>query len=219
MIWCNQRGFTYLGLVILVAIIGLVAVSSLQVGAILQRRQAEEELLAIGREYYDALGRYADATPSGQSPYPGRLEDLLVDPRFPSIRHHLRKVYIDPITGNNEWGVVRGTTALGSGILGIHSLSEANTIKKDNFDAPFEYLKGKTTYSEWIFTTIIPAAAPTTPPANPNSAPGKASPTPKPTPGMPAPATNPATPTQPLEPAPIPVTTPGKRPPGSYGGQ
>jgi type II secretory pathway pseudopilin PulG len=173
----RQQGFTYLGLVILITIIGLVAVSSLHVGAIVQRRAAEEELLAIGREYYDALHRYADATSAGQSQYPGRLEDLLIDPRFPDIRRHLRKLYIDPITGNNEWGVVYGASTYGHGIVGIHSLSEANTIKKDNFDSPFEYLKDKKTYSDWVFTILPPVSAadtappPDQPPANPNRPP------------------------------------------------
>jgi type II secretory pathway pseudopilin PulG len=194
----TQQGFTYLGLIILVTIIGLVAVSSLQVGAIVQRRQAEEELLAIGREYYDALNRYSEATPAGQSPYPGRLEDLLVDPRFPNIRHHLRRLYIDPITGNNEWGVVFGRTASGQGIIGIHSLSDAPTIKRDNFNAPFEYLKDKKIYSEWVFSAMVPLDAGSTAPANADPA---GAPRPKP-PKSPVPANAPGTPPAAIPPAP-----------------
>lgn len=151
---CNQSGFTYLGLVILIAIIGLVAASSLQVGAIVNRRDAEQELLEIGSEYIDALRSYADSTPKDQSSVPARLQDLLSDPRFPGIKRHLRRLYIDPLTGNNEWGTLYGQTSNGIGIVGIYSLSGATPIKKDNFDAPFESFKNKKTYREWVFTAL-----------------------------------------------------------------
>ena len=167
----RQRGFTYLGLIILVSIIGLAATAALQVGAIAQRRDAEQELLQIGREYYDALISYRNATPAGQSDMPASVEDLLIDPRFPDLRRHLRKLYIDPMTGNNEWGLVQGVTASGSGIVGFYSLSEARPIKIDNFEAVFAAFKGKTSYRDWVFTSQPPLdpldapAAPATPTA------------------------------------------------------
>jgi type II secretory pathway pseudopilin PulG len=164
----RQHGFTYLGLVIMVAIIGLVAVCALQVGAITQRRQAEQELLETGRQFLDALNAYAEATPNGTSRHPARMEDLLIDPRFPGIRRYLRRVYVDPLTGNTDWGLVVGSGADGSGIVGVYSLSTAVPIKQANFDSPFEYFKGAKSYRDWIFTTqppellADPAAAPAT---------------------------------------------------------
>lgn len=155
----RQGGFTYLGLIILVAIIGLAATAALQVGAIAQRREAEQELLQIGREYYDALVRYSNATPPGQSNLPASVHDLLVDPRFPDLRHHLRKLAIDPLTGNNEWGLVYGVSTSGSGIVGFYSLSEARPIKIDNFDTIFAAFKDKTSYRDWVFTTQPPLLA------------------------------------------------------------
>lgn len=99
-------GFTYLSLMILLAIIGLVSATSIKLGAIAARSAAERELLAIGEEYADALQSYAKATPSGMSPLPPSFKELLHDTRFPGMRRHLRKIYVDPMTGTAEWGLV-----------------------------------------------------------------------------------------------------------------
>ena len=62
----RQSGFTYLGLIILVAILGLVGAAGLKMGSLLQRQIAEQELLDIGAQFSDALYSYAAATPPGQ---------------------------------------------------------------------------------------------------------------------------------------------------------
>lgn len=107
----KQHGFTYLSLIILVAILGLVSAASIKLGALLQRSAAERELLAIGAEYADALESYAKATPPGQSPLPPSFKELLRDSRFPNVRRHLRRVYVDPLTGKAEWGIVYANQA------------------------------------------------------------------------------------------------------------
>jgi len=81
------------------------------------------------------------------------LEDLLKDPRYPNIRRHLRKIYVDPITGKAEWGVLKSPDD--SGIIGVHSLSTAVPIKIGNFEMEFQYLSGKIAYSNWIFGAAI----------------------------------------------------------------
>ncbi|MES2117861.1 MAG: type II secretion system protein, partial [Pseudomonadota bacterium] len=103
----GQGGFTYLSVIVLVAIIGLVTATTLKVGSVLQRSRAEQELLIIGAAFSDALQSYASATPSGQPSQPASLKDLLKDPRFPGTRRHLRKLFVDPMTGKAEWGLVR----------------------------------------------------------------------------------------------------------------
>jgi type II secretory pathway pseudopilin PulG len=79
-----MRGFTYLSLIVMVAIVGLVTASAIKLGSVLQRSRAEQELLDIGAAFSDALKSYADATPSGMPPQPPSLQDLLKDPRFPA---------------------------------------------------------------------------------------------------------------------------------------
>lgn len=145
----RDGGFTYLSLIILVAIIGLVSATTLKLGAVLQRSRAEQQLLDIGAAFSDALQSYADATPAGFPPQPPSLKELLKDPRFPGVRRHLRKVFVDPMTGEAEWGVVY----LGDkrGVLAVYSLSDAKPVKIGNFPARFQGLAGKKKISEWRF--------------------------------------------------------------------
>ena len=43
---------------------------------------------------------------------------------------HLRRLYRDPITGQDEWGLVE---APGGGVMGVYSRSEDEPIKSGNF--------------------------------------------------------------------------------------
>ena len=144
-----SAGFTYLGLIILVAIIGLVAAAGVKMGALMQRRAAEQALLDIGAQVADALKSYAAATPAGQPPQAPSIRELLNDPRFPVTRRHLRQNFVDPITGKAEWGV--SYLANGVGVLAIHSLSGAAPLKVGNFDPQFLGFEDKSAYREWEF--------------------------------------------------------------------
>jgi type II secretory pathway pseudopilin PulG len=153
------KGFAYLSLLIMIAVIGVAAAATLQLGSLMQRRAAEEELLAIGTEFRAALISYANATPVGQPSTPPTLQALLKDPRYPNIRRHLRKLYFDPLTGKQEWGTVMSID--GKGIAGIYSLSTARPIKIGNFDAQFLNFADKTSYADWVFTPIAAVPVPT----------------------------------------------------------
>jgi type II secretory pathway pseudopilin PulG len=195
----REGGFTYLSLIILVAIIGLVSASALKLGSVLQRSRAERELLDIGAAFSDALQSYANATPAGYPPQPPSLKELLRDPRFPGVRRHLRKVYVDPMTGKAEWGI----TYLGDkiGVLAVYSLSDAKAVKIGNFPSRFQGLAGKQKISEWRF-----AATGGAPAAGQNAQPGVV----EVKPGMP-----PGSPPAPMAPpgsAPAPVLPPDAPP-------
>lgn len=192
----RQAGFTYLGLIIFVAIVGMVGAATLKIGALLQRAAAEEELLEIGAAYSAALDSYAAATPRGASPYPPSIQELLKDPRSPGVRRHLRKVYVDPLTGKAEWGIVYlgdGQT----GIVAIHSLSDARPLKVANFDGRFKGLDNKETVSEWRFSAREQSLAPAQPrPGAPTAAPAQ------------PPAAAPPAPTAPPPQVPVPAPEP-----------
>lgn len=145
----RAHGFTYIGLLILIAIIGIASAATIQLGSVLQRRAAEEELLAIGQEFRNALLSYANATPPGQSRSPTSLHDLLKDPRYPNPLRHLRRLYTDPITGKDEWGTVAALD-VSRGIAGVYSLSEQKPIKMGNFPT-FVGFENKGSYREWQF--------------------------------------------------------------------
>jgi type II secretory pathway pseudopilin PulG len=159
----REAGFTYVGLIVLVAIIGLVGAATLKADALLQRAAAEEELLDIGAAFSAALTSYAEATPRGQPPQPPSLDDLLKDTRVPGIRRHLRKIFVDPITGKAEWGIVwlnkgsgsNGTGGSGgSGVVAVYSLSQAKPLKQAHFDARFQNLEGRQHFTDWKFAAI-----------------------------------------------------------------
>ncbi|HEX8603346.1 MAG TPA: type II secretion system protein [Pseudoduganella sp.] len=143
-------GFTYIGLIILVAIIALVGATTVRLGVTLQRAQAERDLLHIGEEFSNALKSYAAATPAGQPPQPPSLKELLKDPRFPGVRRHLRKIFVDPMTGKAQWGILY--LAGDKGVLGIYSLSTAKPVKVGNFPSRFQAFSGKEKISQWVFT-------------------------------------------------------------------
>lgn len=149
-----SRGFAYLALLIAIAIIAVTAAATLQLGSILQRRVAEEELLSIGTEFRRALISYSSASPAGLPAAPQSLQDLLKDPRYPNIRRHLRKLYYDPLTGQQQWGTILAID--GKSIIGIYSLSTATPIKISNFETQFQNFEGKTSYAGWVFMAVAP---------------------------------------------------------------
>jgi type II secretory pathway pseudopilin PulG len=161
--WHPMGGFTFIGLLMVIAImsIGLMAVS--EVWNIARKREKEQELLFVGHEFRQAIKLYCTRGPKGAQiqEYPMYLEDLLKDPRFPNMRRYLRKVYADPITGTNQWGLMKNPNG---GIYGVYSLSEDQTMKRDNFDLADVNFKGKQVYSDWKFI-YSPAQAASSPKA------------------------------------------------------
>jgi len=141
----RQSGFAYLFLLFFIA---LMAVSALALGTVAHYariRSDEAELLRIGGEFRRALAGYRDA--ANPRVYPTSLDDLLLDRRSGIQRRHLRKVYVDPITRQREWGLV---TEAGR-IVGVHSLSARKPLKVSGFDpldGDFELAEH---YSEWVF--------------------------------------------------------------------
>ncbi|MEW6759654.1 MAG: type II secretion system protein [Pseudomonadota bacterium] len=199
----HQGGFTYLGLIVFVFIIGLVGAATLKVDALLRRAQLEKELLETGAQFSAALDSYAKATPRGQPRAPLTLEELLRDKRFPNPRRHLRKIFIDPVTGKAEWGLVRAGES--GPILGVHSLSQATPLKQANFDGRFAGFENRDYLSEWKFMaqeTGAPVRVQTNAPGRPATPPPSQPPTtldPEPPQDEPPPEEPPAPPEEPPE--------------------
>jgi hypothetical protein len=149
----RDGGFTYLGVLFLVFLMGAGLALAGQVWHTAHQREKERELLWIGDQFRRAIGQYYDGSPGGAKRFPAKLENLLADDRFPTMRRHLRKVYVDPMTGKAEWGVIK---APDDGIMGVHSLGKDVPIKEANFpsgDAGFEVAA---TVADWKFLYRAP---------------------------------------------------------------
>jgi type II secretory pathway pseudopilin PulG len=144
----RAAGFTYIGLLIAVVVLGLGLAAVGTVWRTQAQREREQELLAIGREFRDALASYYGA---GAHQYPQAIEDLLDDKRFTEPKHHLRKLYADPMTGSADWTIIRADM---QGISGIASSSKGEPIKKAGFEADEVNFKDATCYCDWQFIYV-----------------------------------------------------------------
>jgi type II secretory pathway pseudopilin PulG len=150
----GNEGFTLIGLLLIVALMGIALLAVGEVWHVAQKREKEQALLFVGNQFRQAIKAYSSHTPAAnkQQPYPLQLEDLLKDPRYPSTQRYLRKIYIDPMTGLPDWGVLRLPNG---GIYGIYSLSDESPIKRSNFRPNEKGFEGKNKYSDWKFAYLV----------------------------------------------------------------
>jgi type II secretory pathway pseudopilin PulG len=143
-----SKGFTYLTILFVVAIMGIGLALVGQMWQTVAVREREAELLQVGNEYRKAIERYYL---SGPRQYPRTLADLLMDPRQPGTARYLRKLYPDPVSGKDEWGLV---PAPDGGIAGVYSVSESAPLKSAGFAVRDNGFEGKSKYSEWKFVYV-----------------------------------------------------------------
>lgn len=124
----QQGGFTYLGVLFLIVVMGMGLASAGELWSTASRRDREKQLLWVGTQYAQALRSYYRSSP-GLAQYPKELADLLDDQRFPEARHHLRQLYPDPI-GQGEWALQRGFDGR---ITGLNSPSTEVPMKQSGF--------------------------------------------------------------------------------------
>lgn len=142
----GQGGFTYLGVLFLIVLMGIALAGAGELWSTISRRDRERQLLWVGTQYAQALRSYYRASP-GLAQYPRNLEDLLQDERFPSARHHIRQLYPDPL-GAGEWTLQRGFDGR---ITGIASASSETPLKQADFPSQWSDFNGMTRYTDWQF--------------------------------------------------------------------
>lgn len=144
----SVRGFTYLGVLYLIIVMGIAAGAAGQSWQILMKREREEELLFRGRQIKDAITRWNTPRTGDHAVTPlTDLKELLRDPRTPHTVRYLRKVYADPVTAG-DWGIIRDSSR---GILGVASTSSDAPMKSAGFPDDLADFSGKTRYSDWQF--------------------------------------------------------------------
>ena len=148
-------GFTYIALLAAIVIIGITLGSATKYWSHIALREKEKELLWRGNQYRNAIESYYRSNRPGRQPmYPPRIDELLKDSRYTN-RRHLRKKYVDPVTGE-DFEVVRDKARR---IIGVRSTSDAEPLKQRNFPPEYVDFEGKTKYSEWKFE-FVPTPVP-----------------------------------------------------------
>jgi type II secretory pathway pseudopilin PulG len=148
----RQRGAAYIALIVAVAVTSAALAAAATVWSQAQQRERERDLLWTGEQFRRALRSYA----AGDGTLPRRLEDLLEDARTPARRRHLRRLYVDPMTGQADWVLLRDARG---GIAGVHSRSERAPLKTGGFGAPQAGFANAERYADWQFlAAALPAA-------------------------------------------------------------
>lgn len=140
----GSRGFTYIGMLIFVALAGAGMAAFGELASHAAQREKEAELLFRGNAYRAAVESYYRR----EQRYPQSLEQLLEDKRFPMPVRHLRRLYADPMTGAPDWALVE---APGGGFMGVHSRSEDAPIKTGNFSVKDHVFADAQRYADWKF--------------------------------------------------------------------
>jgi type II secretory pathway pseudopilin PulG len=151
----RQAGFGYLMALFAITALGLLAAGAGRVWYTTAQRERESDLLFAGQQFRQALDSYYASKAGGVQQYPQRLEDLLNDRRSQVTLRHLRRIYIDPMTGKADWVLVTA----GERIVGLHSRSEQSSIKRYFEDAQAAF-NGTEHYAQWVFRA---GASPATP--------------------------------------------------------
>lgn len=121
-----QGGFTYLGALIAVAIMGIGLLAASEVWTTTAHRQKLAQLDWVGEQYVQAIASYYYANTGSVHYYPTTLDDLLVDKRHLNVVRHLRTTYPNPFDGKTAWKII---PAPEGGIKGIE-------FKQDDADYP-----------------------------------------------------------------------------------
>lgn len=146
----KSAGYTYLGLLIFMAMAGIAMAGTGTLTSVQLQREKEEQLLFVGEQFRKAIESYYQSTPSQVKMLPESLEDLLEDKRFPKSQRHLRQIYFDPMTGKQDWELI----LIGGRILGVHSKSPLNPMKRAGFPGHLKDFSKAKTYQDWKFTYL-----------------------------------------------------------------
>lgn len=148
----NRSGFSYLGVLILVAVMSITMIGTGRYWSTIVKRELEAELLYRGDRIRQAIASYYNNPPGGQNKtYPRQFSDLLKDPRYPGVKRHLRKWYTDPMNRGKDWVYILDASQR---LKGVHSAHEGKPLKTGNFLKDYSEFEQAQTYADWTFVFV-----------------------------------------------------------------
>lgn len=143
----GARGFTWWGLLLVLAVSGASLAALGSSWSQHAQREREAELRFRGEQIREAIGRYRSAREPAA--WPRSLDELLTDERGGfegGPRHHLRRRWADPFTGQADWELLPAP-APETGFVGVRSRSAAPRLSLQGAAA----LDGEPRVSDWRF--------------------------------------------------------------------
>lgn len=145
----NQRGGVLLFLLVAVTVLGFSAAVAGSTWTSIVQRAKEQDLLWKGNQIRKAIGSYYETQGAGGTPlaFPRSIDELLEDNRSLNATRHLRRPYLDPMTGE-EWELIMAPQG---GIRGVRSGSEKQPFQIAGFSEENKTFAGMTRYRDWEF--------------------------------------------------------------------
>ncbi len=144
----SDAGLTLVELIITVAIVGILASAALPVARFQVKREKERELKRDLWEMRDAIDKYKDAADRGGMQikidslgYPPDLQTMVdgVDIQDKKVRF-LRRIPVDPMTGNSDWGLRSNQDDAdsdswgGQNVFDVHTKSYGTALDGSKYD-------------------------------------------------------------------------------------
>ncbi|MBS0419497.1 MAG: type II secretion system protein [Proteobacteria bacterium] len=141
----SGSGFTYLGILALIVLIGLMLAMAGEVASTQAQREREAELLFIGHQYRDAIAFFYRVNHR----FPQTPAELVqsADSATP-VKYFLRRLYRDPMTGAADWSLI---PAANGGFMGVASTSTRAPLKRAGFDLVDTDFDQAEKYTDWVF--------------------------------------------------------------------
>lgn len=138
----SEHGLTLVELIVTVAILSILASAAIPIARFKVKREKERELRRDLWEMRDAIDHYKDAADKGafmtkadSNNYPPDLQTLVdgVEVQTKKVRF-LRKIPIDPMTGDTDWGLrsnqddADSDSFGGQNVFDVHSKSTGTAL-------------------------------------------------------------------------------------------
>ena len=145
----KERGFTLLSVLFMMVLFSIALMQANRYWRTTLLREREQELLFRGNQIQQAIKSYYHSAPDEKNAaYPSSLGMLLKDPRYLTVKRHLRKLYKDPMTPDGAWGLIRDDTGK---IKGVFSKNKGKPYKTAGFPEKYKAFEKAKTYSKWQF--------------------------------------------------------------------